>query len=143
YSRRCPAVAARQLPVHPVVDFAADQPPVAIVRPCASSSVHVPVTPPVFRCSITVHVPPTGRPSLLRAAHELTRCRPSTLGVCWSAGAPCRAAVRIRKTVSPVICAFRNAIPIRLPDRQRRQHTRNHTSSAPVSRHRCREAYAR
>ena len=86
YSPDRPAAAARQLPVHADGDFAADHPPVAVTRPCASFSVHVPVTAPVFGSSVAVHVPASVRPLLLRADHVLRR--PSVLDVCASARAP-------------------------------------------------------
>src|SRR5205085_7746506 len=64
-----PKFAARQLPIHPSGDFDADHPPLAIVVPCALTSVHVPVTVPLVRSGTAVHVPPNVRPLLLLAPH--------------------------------------------------------------------------
>src|SRR5215211_6748318 len=47
YSPARPDISARQAPVHPWGDFAADHAPSARALPCASTSVHVPVTVPV------------------------------------------------------------------------------------------------
>ena len=69
YSPSRPEMTARQAPVHPAGDFDADHPPSVIVLPCASTSVHVPVTVPFVVSGTAVHVPPSVRPVLLLALH--------------------------------------------------------------------------
>jgi len=64
-----PAMIARQAPVHPVADFAADHPPFATVPPCGPRSVHVPVTLPRVESATAVHVPTSVRPPPVVAAH--------------------------------------------------------------------------
>ena len=75
YSVLLPETAARQPPVHPVRDFAADHPPLVTGLPLASRTVHVPVTVPAAGPVMAVHVPPSVRPVLLLALHVF--CRPS------------------------------------------------------------------
>jgi hypothetical protein len=69
YSPVLPDAAARQPPVHPVGDFAADHPPRANVRFCASMSVHAPLTAPVAGSTLYVHVPMNLPPLLVVALH--------------------------------------------------------------------------
>ena len=67
YSPCFPETTARQAPVQRVADFAADHPPVATVRPCVSSSVHVPVTVLFAGLGTAVQVPRRMRPLLADA----------------------------------------------------------------------------
>jgi hypothetical protein len=64
YSPSLPETAARQAPVHRVGDFAADHPPLATVLPCASASVHAPVTAPLAESGTALQVPISVRPLL-------------------------------------------------------------------------------
>jgi hypothetical protein len=69
YSPCLPATLARQAPFHCVAAFAADQPPLATVLPCASVSVHIPVTVLPVESRTAVHVPISGAPLAVVALH--------------------------------------------------------------------------
>jgi hypothetical protein len=73
YSVPLPETVARQWPVHSADAFVADHPPRATVLRCASRSVHVPVTWPVFESAVAVHVPISVRPVVLVALHVFAR----------------------------------------------------------------------
>jgi len=70
YSPLLPETDARQDPVHPAADFAADHAPRLNVWPFASTSVHVPVTVPLVASATAVHVPTSVSPVLFLALHE-------------------------------------------------------------------------
>jgi len=70
YSPLLPDTAARQAPVHPFGDFAADHAPRLTIVPFSSMRVHVPVTAPVFGSGVAVQVPPSVRPARFDALQE-------------------------------------------------------------------------
>src|SRR6187549_741084 len=72
WSAVLPVTTARQAPLHPDGDFDAPQAPPVTVLPCASTSVHVPLTVPLAVSGTTVHVPVSVRPELLLALHVFT-----------------------------------------------------------------------
>jgi hypothetical protein len=87
YSAVLPERAARQAPVHPADDFAADHVPRAAILRFASVSVHVPVTAPVLASIAAVHVPCSVRPDALRAL-QVFGPRPSRADASCCGAAP-------------------------------------------------------
>jgi hypothetical protein len=109
YSAVLPERAARQAPVHPADDFAADHVPRAVVALFAPVSVHVPVTAPLLASTTAVHVPCTVRPDVLRAVHVFGP-RPSRRAEASCSGAApvaARAATtNTRRTGSHIVLIF-------------------------------------